>query len=293
MPYIPDNLAPIAQPARRWRQVVGEDCFGPPDLTDGRIQEARRFYRRWLLTRGDPARLRDLSSRFPSLHAAYEIWRRRSLVRYLIEALVVGRAAPASIAEALGVNEEIVGWFEYLFFDVRRWCGSPSWVPLVLVPEVHEREYLNEADVTWKILCRSVGPQALLDKIAGTQPSPENREAIHAHIRSCLIYKAERAAFAIDGMQALKKHVRRGRAGRDGAADTQESQDQKLMARLLKVVASQQDKMPVAEGKAPVPASDVAALRPAGSPPGATEGCETPRPAPPPHDSGLDPGDGR
>lgn len=132
---------------------------------------------------------RKMVEAFPFVHAAETIRSEARLVRWLIEALVLGNEPRHVIAQATALPAATIEAYENLFYDVRDRLQSEVFIMSSIMPPGMVRTGVPtyDVDVTYKLLAYRGGAKALL-AYAGFGEFTESSRAIidstiHSHMR--------------------------------------------------------------------------------------------------------------
>jgi len=149
------DIDPFVLPCWRW-EVAEQICDDPtataqPD--EAIIQDAVDYLRS-----GD-------ETRFPTIHAARQLYETDGLDRGEIEARILAGQSDDEIAERCGVSPQLVSVYETLFFAVRRHLGATGWVLARTVGEARFRGFRNDELRQLWAWCALAGGAFVVDEV--------------------------------------------------------------------------------------------------------------------------------
>src|SRR4051812_29642359 len=128
---VPSLHDPFKPPDWRWqraRWLREKGRYARKSADDADTVRAKQFMVR-LDQVGDDLDEARLAEKEPGVYFALQIHNRQDQdTRWAIEARVLGKQDAAGIARKCRTTEEVIGWYERLFFDVRADLGSPDYV---------------------------------------------------------------------------------------------------------------------------------------------------------------------
>lgn len=94
-----------------------------------------------------------VKERFPDQWWAHDVWTRRDVVSYFLQAAALTGTSVEQIANEVLAYPEQVWWYEKMFFDVRPYLNDRTWIYLhVFQPAVMRFGPLHTQDFLWKAL---------------------------------------------------------------------------------------------------------------------------------------------
>lgn len=184
-PYLPSRLehnpdAEYDRPDWRWLSaefVRGERSDGVPvpgadnqwvDRKLDPIVSARilPFMAKWSELLGIEGR-KMLMETFPGIFWARSVFYNEPILRYTVEALLLGGASPGEAAEAMKTSPNYIWYYEKLFFDVRDNLHNEKWIEAkVIIPAILQcpTQYQRQG-IMWKLIALLFGWQAFSENI--------------------------------------------------------------------------------------------------------------------------------
>jgi len=192
-------------PNWRWRIANGSLRLVTGQVAAERepyVVQARKFFRDLKERNKD---MEDLASRYPAIREAYLIETENAVDKWLLQALIVGKASPEDMAFRTGLEMTTIDWYEKLFYDVGNVLGN-GFKFIKLVPQAVGGILLKtDHDPLWKIVAFS-GGVAMLD--AFVTPGPISDSSV-GWFRSASRGSAARNQFIAETGRDINKHTQR------------------------------------------------------------------------------------
>jgi hypothetical protein len=153
---VPSPHDPFKPPDWRWQRaewLLEKGRYARKASDDAHTVRAKKFMVALHNVKDDLDQAR-LAEREPGIFYAVQIHRREDQdTRWSIEARVLGRQDVAGIAKKCRTTEEVIGWYERLFFDVRDELEHADYVcNVVMGRSIHAGVAERQYDLLWKIL---------------------------------------------------------------------------------------------------------------------------------------------
>lgn len=172
-----DRSCSKRHPDRRWRAIFDRAKGGDNDksmMCDPRAAAALWFCRGLMEKHGQqqapknvcPTDLTDISG-------AWRVFTRPEYrrTRDLLEACIYTPLSAVEIADRLNLQPAVVEWYEYLFYDIRRFLMYPLlvWSSDHLLGRLHTSVGKADESLLWKAVAYKVGADALFRLVGGPQ----------------------------------------------------------------------------------------------------------------------------
>ena len=122
--------------------------------------------------------LERLMYKMPGLYHAEQFYGREDLdIRWEVEARLLAREPIESIANKLGVETEVIFWYERAFYNVIEKLDNRSYISNVAMGRsIHRGLYERDYDLLWKMLGYACGP-LMVDSLTCKLGMPQRVDA--------------------------------------------------------------------------------------------------------------------
>lgn len=204
---IPSKDDPLRSPDWRWKRAQWLRSTNKY-ARKGREDDATILIKRYQAAKAACANdlaLENLMRKMPGLFHAEQLHEREDLdLHWELEARLLAREPFDSIAHKLGVNVEVVFWYERAFYNVIEKIDNRSYIGTVAMGRsVHKGLFERDYDLLWKMLGYACGPM-MVDSLTAKLANPPKVDAPdqidaakHAITGSAILDKAMTAAFTM------------------------------------------------------------------------------------------------
>jgi hypothetical protein len=160
--FAPNDHNPFKDPSWRWeraRSLRENGKLARYGTEDPGVVMAHQFQIREAGCR-TPADRENLMSKYPGIYFAKEIHRRPDqVIRWAMEGYLLGRALPRDIALWTATSDEVVIWYERLFFNVLPHLDADTYIMNVVIGgSVHQAIHERDIGTLWKLAGYTKGP---------------------------------------------------------------------------------------------------------------------------------------
>lgn len=238
--YIRPSSKVVPQNEWRWNRVI--DLLGTPGAypvppkDDKYVCRMFRFMKSFNACDGNPDREKQLAEKQPILYEALTLRLMGSkTVKSTIEASLIAKVPKSYLAEQYDMSEDIIDWYEKLWFDIGEKPLSRLQVITQMAPNaLNSTIDPNDLDTYLRVLGGSYSQDIFLDTVE-IRPLDDDELKQHKRVaKSLLAYKGNKAIFSypinsytVQGLSEMyvtsmdKAEDREVSAGKSGTAFTE------------------------------------------------------------------------
>lgn len=202
--YIRPDSKVVPQYERRWNRLVELTDQTPPQRPsppgdDKWVCQAYPFLLGFKQANGDEELQKSVAYRYPHLYDALLLrLQAEPACRAAVEGMLLANVSIKHIANELSVHEDVIYWYQRLWYDLGDKPLSRLQITTQLIPSIHSANPdADNIDAFFKLLGGCHNPNIALDTIELRALEDSEAAAHHKTFQSLLLYKATRALYAM------------------------------------------------------------------------------------------------